>query len=254
MLELSEKVVLVTGASRGIGAACAQVLGTVGANVILHYGHSLEQAQTLADQIGPRASLVQADLSEPGSARGLWRDALAVHGRIDVLVNNAGILFEAPLEGDDETWARAWREMLQINLIAVADLCRKAIATFPQNSGKTKGIIINVSSRAAFMGSTAARMPYSASKAGVIALTKSLARAYAKSGVLAYAVAPGFVQSEMSDASIARYGLEKLLADNPMGEMAAPEDIAHTVAFLASGLVPHMTGATLDINGASYVR
>jgi 3-oxoacyl-[acyl-carrier protein] reductase len=254
MIDLSEKVVLVTGASRGIGAACTRILAGAGANVILHYGRSLEQAQVLVQEIGPRARLVQADLSEPGSARGLWCDALAIHGRIDVLVNNAGLLFEAPLEGDNETWARAWQEMLQVNLIAVADLCREAVATFPQNPGKTKGIIINVSSRAAFMGSTAARMPYSASKAGVIALTKSLARAYAKAGVLAYAIAPGFVQSDMADHSIAQYGLEKLLTDNPMGEMASPEDIAHTVAFLASGLVPHMTGATLDINGASYVR
>jgi 3-oxoacyl-[acyl-carrier protein] reductase len=254
MIDLSEKVVLVTGASRGIGAASARVLATAGANVILHYGRSLGQAQTLADQIGPRASLVQADLSKPGAARGLWQQALAIHGRIDVLVNNAGILFDAPLEGDDETWARAWQEMLQVNLIAVADLCREAIASFPQNPGKTKGIIINISSRAGFMGSTAARMPYSASKAGVIALTRSIARSYAKTGVLAYALAPGFVQSDMADYSIEQYGLEKLLADNPMGEMAPPEDVAHTVAFLASGLVPHMTGATLDINGASYVR
>ena len=147
MIDLSEKVVLVTGASRGIGAACAQVLATAGASVILHYGRSLEQVQALAHQIGPRASLVQADLCEPGVARGLWRDALAIHGRIDVLVNNAGILFDAPLEGDDETWARAWQEMLQVNLVAVADLCREAVATFPQNPGKTKGIIINISSR-----------------------------------------------------------------------------------------------------------
>jgi 3-oxoacyl-[acyl-carrier protein] reductase len=254
MIYLSEKVVLVTGASRGIGAASARVLASAGASVILHYGRSLEQVQTLASEIGPRASLVQADLSKPGVARGLWQEALAIHGRIDVLVNNAGILFDAPLEGDDETWARAWQEMLQVNLIAVADLCREAIATFPQNPGKTKGIIINISSRAASMGSTAARMPYAASKAGVLALTRSIARSYAKAGVLAYALAPGFVQSDMADYSIEQYGLEKLLADNPMGEMAPPEDVGHTVAFLASGLVPHMTGATLDINGASYVR
>jgi 3-oxoacyl-[acyl-carrier protein] reductase len=254
MIDLSAKVVLVTGASRGIGAASSRVLAAAGASVILHYGRSLEQAQALADEIGPRASLVQADLSKPGAARGLWRDALAIHGRIDVLVNNAGILFDAPLEGDDETWARAWQEMLQVNLISVADLCREAVATFPQNPGKTKGIIINISSRAGFMGSTAARMPYAASKAGVLALTRSIARSYAKVGVLAYALAPGFVQSDMADYSIEQYGLEKLLADNPMGEMAPPEDVAHTVAFLASGLVPHMTGATLDINGASYVR
>ena len=254
MINLSEKVVLVTGASRGIGAACARVLAAAGANVILHYGRSLEQAQALQTEVGPRASLVQADLSKPGAARGLWQSALAIHGRIDVLVNNAGILFDAALEGDDDTWARAWQEMLQVNLIAVADLCREAVATFPQNPGNTKGIIINISSRAAFMGSTAARMPYAASKAGVIALTRSLARSYAKAGVLAYALAPGFVQSDMADYSIEQYGLEKLLADNPMGEMAPPEDVAHTVAFLASGLVSHMTGATLDINGASYVR
>jgi 3-oxoacyl-[acyl-carrier protein] reductase len=254
MIHLSEKVVLVTGASRGIGAACARILASVGANVILHYGRSLEQAQTLADEIGPRASLVQADLSKPGVAQELWREALAIHGHIDVLVNNAGVLFEAPLEGDDETWARAWQEMLQVNLIAVADLCREAIASFPQNPGKTKGIIINVSSRAGFIGSTAARMPYAASKAGVLALTRSIARSYAKAGVLAYALAPGFVQSDMADSSIEQYGLERLLADNPMGAMAPPEDVAHTVAFLASGLAPHMTGATLDINGASYLR
>jgi 3-oxoacyl-[acyl-carrier protein] reductase len=254
MIDLSAKVVLVTGASRGIGAASVRVLAAAGANVILHYGRSLEQAQALQSEIGPRASLVQADLSQPGAARGLWQEALAIHGRIDVLVNNAGILFDAPLEGDDETWARAWQEMLQVNLVAVADLCREAIATFPQNPGKTKGIIINISSRAAFMGSTAARMPYAASKAGVLALTRSIARSYAKAGVLAYVLAPGFVQSDMAEYSINQYGLEKLLADNPMGEMAPPEDVAHTVAFLASGLVPHMTGATLDINGASYVR
>jgi 3-oxoacyl-[acyl-carrier protein] reductase len=254
MIDLTEKVVLVTGASRGIGAASARVLAAADASVILHYGRSLEQAQALADEIGPRASLVQADLSKPGAARGLWHEALAIHGRIDVLVNNAGILFDAPPEADDETWARAWQEMLQVNLVAVADLCREAIATFPQNSGKTKGVIVNISSRAAFMGSTAARMPYAASKAGVLALTRSIARSYAKAGVLAYALAPGFVQSDMADYSIEQYGLEKLLADNPMGEMAPPEDVAHTVAFLASGLVPHMTGATLDINGASYVR
>jgi 3-oxoacyl-[acyl-carrier protein] reductase len=254
MINLSEKVVLVTGASRGIGAASARVLASAGASVILHYGRSLEQAQTLAVEIGSRASLVQADLSKSGAARSLWQDALAIHGRIDVLVNNAGILFDAPLEGDDETWARAWQEMLQVNLIAVADLCREAVASFPQNPGKTKGIIINISSRAGFMGSTAARMPYAASKAGVLALTRSIARGYANAGVLAYALAPGFVQSDMADYSIEHYGLETLLADNPMGEMAPPEDVAHTVAFLASGLVPHMTGATLDINGASYVR
>jgi 3-oxoacyl-[acyl-carrier protein] reductase len=254
MINLSEKVVLVTGASRGIGAASAKILAGAGASVILHYGRSLEQAQALESEIGPRASLVQADLSKPGAAQGLWREALAVHGRIDVLVNNAGILVEAPLEADDQTWARAWQQVLQVNLIAVADLCREAIASFPQNSGKTKGIIINISSRAAFMGSSAARMPYSASKAGVIALTRSLARSYAPSGVLAYALAPGFVKSDMADYSIEKYGLEKLIADNPMGEMAPPEDIAYTVAFLSSGLVPHMTGATLDINGASYLR
>jgi 3-oxoacyl-[acyl-carrier protein] reductase len=254
VIELSQKVVLVTGASRGIGAASARALADAGANVILHYGRSLEQARALEREIGSRASLVQSDLSRPGAARGLWRAALAVHERIDVLVNNAGVLSEAPLESDDDTWARAWQEMLQVNLIAVADLCREAVATFPGNPGPTKGIIINVSSRAAFTGSTAARMPYAASKAGVIALTRSLARSYAKAGVYSYAIAPGFVESDMSDSSIERYGLETLLADNPMGKMVPPENIANTVAFLASGLVPHMTGATLDINGASYLR
>ena len=252
MIDLSGKVVLVTGAARGIGAATARALGKAGANLVLHCGHSHAQVQVLANEIGvAQCRVVSSDLSQPGAARQLWTDAVSCWGRVDVLVNNAGVLVDAEPDGPDEDWALAWTQTLQVNLIAVADLCREALRSF---QGQSSGIIINVASRAGFQGSSASRMPYAASKAGVVALTRTIARGYAKAGVLAYAVAPGFVASDMADTAVARFGLERILADNPMGSMAPPEDVAHTIVFLASGLVPHMTGATLDINGASYVR
>jgi NAD(P)-dependent dehydrogenase (short-subunit alcohol dehydrogenase family) len=250
MVGLKNKVVLVTGGSRGIGAVAVRVLVEGGAHVVLHYGHSKDPAEALAAEVGPRCTLVSADLNQPRSAAGLWADALVWKGRIDVLVNNAGICPSASIDDDLETWSLAWRDTLQVNLVSLADLCREAIHHFrPRKSGT----IINIASRAAFRGDAASAMHYAASKGGVISLTRSIARAYAREGILAYAVAPGWVMTDMAEDYVRDHAAD-IEREIPMGSVAPPQDVANTIAFLAAGLAPHMTGATLDINGASYVR
>ena len=253
MIDLTSKVILVTGASRGIGAATVKVLASVGAEVIIHYSRSEEKAKLLAKEVGKsKTFLVQADLENPKAPQELFDKALSWKGHIDVLVNNAGIYHMAGVHDPLEQWREAWQKTMQVNLYAAADLCREAIRHFLEQ--KREGIIINISSRAAFRGEIPEAMHYAASKGGMISLTKTIARAYAKEGILAFGIAPGFVKTEMADAGLAAFDADWLKREFPMGAMAEPEDVANTVAFLASGLAPNMTGATLDINGASYVR
>ncbi|PSN19151.1 3-oxoacyl-ACP reductase [filamentous cyanobacterium CCP5] len=249
MIDLTDKVVLVTGASRGIGAVTAQTLHKAGARVVLHYGQGQVEAETIAAQLDPdRVALVQADLAAPGAANGLWQAAIAPWGHIDTVVNNAATMPAAPVEGDWEPWSTAWQQTLQVNLIAVADLCRAAIAHFQRRSG---GTLINISSRAAFRGDGPEFAPYAAAKAGVIGLSRTLARAYAP-GVRVYAIAPGFVHTDRIEQVMQEKGRDYVTKDIPMGNPADPQDIANLVCFLAAGLAPHATGATFDINGASY--
>lgn len=252
MIDLTGKVVLVTGGSRGIGAATCRVLAQAGACVIVHYGQSAGEAQAAVQEIGEgRATALGGDLSQAGIAASLFRDAVAWKGQVDVLVNNAGIFPSASVDDPQVQWDEIWSRTLQVNLIAAADLCREAILHFRTRGG---GTIVNVASRAAFRGDTPDAMHYAASKGGLISLTKSIARGYAREGILAYAIAPGWVSTDMAEEYLRDHAAD-IARDIPMGEAAPPEDIAHTtIAFLASGLAMHMTGATLDINGASYVR
>lgn len=252
MIELNGKVVLVTGGSRGIGAATVRALCAAGGRVVLHYGRSRDEAEEITAELGgDRCYPVNADLNASAEISRLWNEALAWKGRIDVLVNNAGIIPPARVEDDRERWAEAWERTLRVNLVSAADLCREAILHFKEGSG---GTIINIASRAAFRGDDPEYMHYAASKAGMVALTRSIARGYAPDNILAFAVAPGFVETDMVADLIRERGIEGLAHDNPMGNVAPPEDVANVVAFLASGLAPHATGTTIDINGASYVR
>lgn len=250
MIDLTGKVVLLTGASRGIGAVTLRALLRSGASVAAHLGRTGQGAEALLEEFGPqRLYPLGGDLAREHEAVRLVQEAVAWQGRVHVLINNAG--FAPPVTVDDplSQWTAAWHETLQINLISVADACREALLHYRQHGG---GIIINVASRAAFRGDNPDAMHYAASKGGVVALTKSIARNYAPGGVLAYAVAPGWVRTDMAEAYLREHQAE-LARDLPMGA-APPEDVASTLVFLASGLVPHMSGATLDINGASYVR
>ncbi len=255
MSDLEGKTILVTGASKGIGAAIAAALGRDGAHVIAHYGSDAEGVRkALAHVPAERAKPLQADLAAPGGAARLWAEALAWRGRIDVLVNNAAMMaFEGGIEDPDEVWDRVWAETLQVNVKAPADLLRAAVRHFRAAGG---GIIVTVSSWNAQRGSTnPATIAYAASKAGIMAATKTIARAYAKERILAYIVAPGVVRTRLSESFAATQGGEAAVtAGLAMGEWVPPGDIAELVAFLATGRCRHLTGATLDVNGATYVR
>jgi NAD(P)-dependent dehydrogenase (short-subunit alcohol dehydrogenase family) len=254
MHDLSGRTVLVTGASKGIGAATAATLGDAGAHVIAHYGSDREGAAAAIAAIpDARRCVLQADLAQPDAARALWRAAVAWRGGVDVLVNNAAIMVETPLGEPDDAWDRDWDLSLRVNVLAPAALMREAVGHFRARGG---GVLITLSSWVAQRGSgNPDLLAYAASKGAIKALTQTLARAHARENVLAYLVAPGVVDTRMSRDAAARQGGEAAVtASLAMGEWVPPEEIADAVAYLASGTCRHLTGATLDINGASYVR
>jgi NAD(P)-dependent dehydrogenase (short-subunit alcohol dehydrogenase family) len=255
MIDLSGKVVLVTGGTRGIGAATSRAIVRAGGSVVAHYGANDAAAQELAAELGPdRCHLLKADLSTPGVAPALWAEAMAWRGRIDVLVNNAGVFLGEDRTGTDADWQAVWQRTLQINLIASADLCREAVNHW--TAAQTGGAIVNVASRAAFRGDDQDHWSYAASKGAMVSLTKTLARAYGAQGICAYGIAPGFVVTDMvqvefdADPTLSA----RILRDVPMGAFAPAEEIANAICFFAAGMATHATGQTLDINGASYVR
>jgi 3-oxoacyl-[acyl-carrier protein] reductase len=252
MIDLNGKTVLVTGASRGIGAAIARAVARAGGRVIAHYGRSEAAAKALQDEIGAAACLpIQADLADPVAVAGLWPGACALASPIDVLVNNAGVFEPAPLDGTADEWRAAWSRVMQINLFAPAELCRAAILDFRRWGG---GRIVNISSRAAHRGDAPDQMPYAASKGALVALTKTIARGYAADGVLAFGIAPGFTETEMATESLDAAGMARTVAEIPLGALVPPDEIGALAAFLCSDAARHLTGATLDMNGASYVR
>lgn len=256
MSDLSGKTILVTGGSRGIGAAMVKSLTNAGAHVLLHYAKNREKAEAVASKVERagkgRASLLGADLANPKAAGALWAAAEKAAPRIDTLVNNAGIANAISIEASLEDWHKTWGLVLQVNLQAAADLARSAIHHFRQHGG---GRIVNVASRAAHRGETAAGWPYAASKAGLIALTKTIARQYAKENVLAFSIAPGFTDTDMAyEGGVTEADIQRIVAEIPLGTMASPQEVGALTAFLCSDQVRHLTGATFDINGASYVR
>jgi NAD(P)-dependent dehydrogenase (short-subunit alcohol dehydrogenase family) len=253
-MTLRGKNVLVTGASRGIGAAIARSVANQGAKVALHYVNNQKKAQAVLGGLPDPEThiLVQADLTRTDAAKKLWQESVESLGYIDVIVNNAGKQYTAGVESDNELWDDTWDKTLQLNLTAAADLCRDAINHF--KSRKVGGRIINIASRAGHRGDGPDYMHYAAAKGGLLALTKSIARGFAKDDILAFAITPGFTETDLATDILNEMGHEAATREIPLGDLAQPEEIGETVAFLCSDVVRHMTGATIDINGASYVR
>ena len=238
--------ILLTGSSRGIGAATRTLLKQRGATVI-------GQATKAGDD-----GTIAADFCQPNAAAQLWEAALdQAGGHIDVLVNNAGLFAANPLDSSDIAWLDAWEDTMRINLTASAQLSRFAVRHWQDCAarGDTRcGRIVHVASRAGHRGDSPAHWHYAASKGGMLAMHKSIARAYASEGILSFAITPGFTDTAMADDYLASRGGDGLLADIPLGRVAEPEEMAQIIAFCALDAPPSMTGATIDANGASYVR
>jgi NAD(P)-dependent dehydrogenase (short-subunit alcohol dehydrogenase family) len=256
MTDLAGRVVLLTGASKGIGAATAARLGEAGAHLIAHYGRDKAGAVAATAAIpDDRRLLLAADLADSVAVDDLWRRALAWRGRIDVLVSNAAIMhWHGGFDGDDDAlWDRVWDETWRVNVLAPARLMRHAVKRFRAQGG---GAIIAVSSWAAQRGTSHPdALAYAASKAAIKAAAQTIARGYARENILSYVVAPGVVDTAMSaEAALTQGGAAVVNAGLAMGEPVPPAEVADLIAYLATGRARHLSGATLDINGASYVR
>jgi NAD(P)-dependent dehydrogenase (short-subunit alcohol dehydrogenase family) len=250
-IDLSGRTILVTGGSRGIGSAIVRRLGQCGARVALHYRSARSEAEALALEIGNGAQCFAADLEDADAATKLWATVEDDFGRIDGLVNNAGIAVESAIGKSTGDWLADWQRTMAVNATAPALLCRAAIEHFVRHGG---GRIVNVASRAAFRGDTPDYLAYAASKAAIVALSRSIARGFGKSGVKAFVLAPGFTRTEMAQAFIDQYGEDYAMGDIALDRLTEPDDIAPIAAFLLSGLADHATGTTIDLNAASYVR
>jgi len=233
--------VLVTGSSRGIGREIASALRERGCTVAGHATRAVD------------ADTIAADFTDPLSPPMLWQAALEqLGGRVDVLVNNAGLFAANPLDASEIEWLDAWEDTLRINLTSAAQLSRFAVRHWQEQA--RPGRIVHIASRAGHRGDSPAHWHYAAAKGGMLALHKTIARAYAAQGILSYAITPGFTDTDMAGDYLASRGGAGLLADIPLGRVATPEEIAQIAVFCALDAPPSMTGATLDANGASYVR
>jgi len=232
--------ILITGASRGIGAAAYALLKAAGHRVV---GHSSKGSDLL----------IAGDLADPAAPRNIWDSALdELGGRIDVLINNAGIYEAVPDNADDDEWHAAWSRTLTINLQSAADLSKLAVSHFLDLG--IPGRIVNVASRAAFRGDSPQHWHYAASKGAMVAMTRTIARGYAAEGILCFGVAPGFTVSEMTDEYLAGRGGAKIVADIPLGRVATTDEIGEVIRWLAVDAPGSATGSVIDANGASYVR
>ncbi len=251
VISLSNQIILLTGASRGIGKAIAETLGEAGATVALHYNFNKLEAEKIADRIGNHSHAFQADLSRPAEAVRLGEEVLAFYGKVDCLVNNAGIAESVSMEMGFEAWVESWQKTQQVNLLSAALLSKELLPAMIKNRG---GRLIHIASRAAFRGDTPDYLAYAASKGGMVAMSRSLARAYGKQGIKSFVVAPGFTRTDMAQQFMDEYGEGYALNDIALSQLTEPQDIAPTILFLASGHMDHATGCSIDINAGSYVR
>jgi NAD(P)-dependent dehydrogenase (short-subunit alcohol dehydrogenase family) len=251
-MEFTHKGILVTGASRGIGREIAHQFAEKGATVAVHYNQNKQAAQETMDSLeGDSHFLVQADMMDSASVKTMVDAVAETMGRIDILINNAGVYGYHPIPDTAYAeWQDWWKQTLGTNLIGAANVSYLVARHMMEKGG---GRIVNVSSRGAFRGEPDAPA-YGASKAGMNAMSQSMAKALAPHNIFVYAVAPGFVETEMAAPYLEGPDGDSIRGQSPMGRVARPEEVARTVLFLASEAPEFMTGSIVDINGASYLR
>ncbi|MGD8978553.1 MAG: SDR family oxidoreductase [candidate division WOR-3 bacterium] len=250
-IDLSDNVILVTGAAGGIGEPIVRSLAEYGATVAVHFNKKSVEAERLAAAVGNDSRSFHADLAEPENGVMLFQEVLSTYGRIHTLVNNSGVYLRSPNDMGIREWLTKWETTIAVNLTAAGVLCREAVNHFKKHNG---GRIINIASRAAFRGDYEDYFAYAASKGGMVALSRTIARTCGKYNIKSFVVAPGFVRTPIVDEYIKKHGAESIMEELALGELTTPEDVAPTVVFLASGLMDHATGCAIDINAGSYVR
>ena len=251
-MRFDDQVVLITGASRGIGREAAKQFASAGARVAVHYRSRLDAAEeTLTSLVGGEHAIFSADIADERATEILVDDVVKRMGGLDVLVNNAGIFEHHEIcEVELDQWLDAWRRTLATNLLGPACLSYLAARQMMKSGG---GRIVNVSSRGAFRGEPRAPA-YGASKAGLNAMGQSLAQALAPHGIYVFTVAPGFVATDMAKSSLSGPAGDAIRNQSPLGRVALPQEVARTVLFLASKGSEFLTGGIVDVNGASYLR
>lgn len=252
MMEFSGKIILITGAARGIGRATAETFARLGGTVAIHYHTSRAQAEQLVQSLpGKNHHAFGADLTDSSACEKLIHEVMRHYDRLDVLVNNAGIYEVKPLKDLSYSgWQQTWTNTLAANLIAPANLCFLTAKIMMQQQS---GHIINISSRGAFRGEPEAPA-YGAAKAGLNQLSQSLAQALAPYNIFVGVVAPGFVRTDMATALLDSPQGEAIRKQSPLGRVATPEEVAAAVVRLAADGLMSATGCILDVNGASYLR
>jgi len=251
-IDLSNKTVLVTGASRGIGKVIALKFAEANARVIVHYHRNRYKAEeTLRSLSDGEHFIVQANLADPLSIQEMMDAIWTKVNKIDVLINNAGVFEEVPItEVTYQDWQKTWNDTISTNLLGPANLTFLVVKKMIEDGG---GKIINISSRGAFRGEPDAPC-YGASKAGLNAMSQSLAKALGPYNIFVYVIAPGFVETDMARDLLQGESGNQIRSQSPIGRVAYPSEIANTALFLASEGVDFLTGGIIDINGASYLR
>jgi len=251
MISLRNKVSIITGGSRGIGAATALLLAKAGSDIAINYIENGARAAAVVDavkQTGRRIVMLQGNVGLSAVARDFVEKAVSEFGKIDIVVNNAGIWTHGEIGATPE---QVWDETLDINLKGVFNVCNVAVPYLKKNGG---GRIINISSTAGQRGE-AFHSHYAASKGGILAFTKSLSTELAPFNVLVNAVAPGWVDTEMNEEVFADQSFrEQVINAIPLRKIGTAEDVAGAVLFLASDLANHITGATINVNGGSVLN
>ncbi len=252
MLSFKNKTVLITGGSRGIGQACATAFAAAGARVAINFRKNSRAAQTTIESLAGSGHIaVKADISDADEVEGLVAAVVAEFGSINILVNNAGIYAAHAIdEVNYEEWQSSWAQTLAINLTGAANATYQVVQTMLESGG---GRIVNISSRGAFRGEPN-HPAYAASKAGLNAMSQSLAKKLAPENIFIGVVAPGFVATDMAADILESEAGMSIRAQSPLNRVAEPEEVAKAVLFLASEGTEFMTGAILDVNGASYLR
>jgi NAD(P)-dependent dehydrogenase (short-subunit alcohol dehydrogenase family) len=245
-----DRSVLVTGASRGIGAATAHAFAAAGDRVAVHYGSSAEAASAVLSKLpGTGHVLVHADLADPAQILSMVSAAASSLGSIDVLVNNAAIYEPHPIRATTyDEWQQAWSNTLAVNLIGAANVTWCAVRHMTRGAR-----IINVASRGAFRGEPN-QPAYGASKAALVSLTQSLARSLGPEGIAVTAIAPGWTTTDMAAEALAGDGYDRRRLESPLERVATPDEVANAIHYLASPLAEFATGTVLDFNGASHLR